>query len=302
MKKSQYLTVYLLLSFLIISSAHGQDLKFAALAGRKVTTTVENSSHPVIIGGDGGAGNNPSAGSGPGKTEKAIWETTFSDKTSTPITASKKLKRIIFSVPGPQGLDKYDSDNTFESTDGAEGWVKNFVQVLGKPSVRNLIADSGNGKIPAAGSNTDNVWNNDLPVYDPSLYWNGLTVDVPASLKTEKNAEWKTDFTLNYGTVQNEFTIVEVNNDNIKIKLRSKVIFNDSDKGSINAEGAPAGISLGLQKKQKTFEGTVSVDRKSMLLLSGTFQIETVSVLNINGSGSEQKSYSTTVISNSIGK
>jgi hypothetical protein len=65
------------------------------------------------------------------------------------------------------------------------------------------------------------------------------------------------------------------------------MIFNGADKGRLNANDALPGISLGLKKKEKTFEGVVSVDTHSMLILSGAFQIETVSVLNVNGSGSE---------------
>jgi len=302
MKKSLILTIYCSL-ILNVFIAHSQDHQLTVMAGSKVTSTIENISHPIVIGDDSGTGNNHANASGPGKTEKGIWETTFSENGSIPVSASKKLKRIIFTVNGPEGLEKYDSDNSFESTNGAEGWVKKFIQIIGKPSVRTLTEPGGaDDKKNAAISKTDNVWNSDLPTYDPSLFWNGLTIAIPATLKLEKNAEWNIEFALDNGTVRNDFIIIDISKDNLKVKIKSKVIFNGIDKGSLNANGAPAGISLGLQKKEKTFEGVVSVDPKSMLILSGAFQIETVSVLNINGSGSEQKAYSTTIISNSVSK
>jgi hypothetical protein len=291
MKKNPIL-ITVVLSLLIVSSAYAQNDQLASLAGKKITTIIENSSTPVAISEDGSV--NPSAASGPAKKEKTIWETTL-DK-SAPMTASKKLKRIIFSVPGPEGIEKYDSDNSFESTDGAEDWVKKFVQVLGKPSTRKLVSDN----TPPSNAKTDNAWNSDLPPYDPSLYWNGLTIERPATVKIEKNERWETNYNLSYGNVQNQFTILETYGDSIKISIKSKILFNDSNKGSLNANGAPAGMSLGLQKKQTTYEGSVTVDRKSMLILSGMFQIEAISVLNINGSGTDRKSYSSSRFWNTV--
>ncbi len=287
-----YILILLCGAFL---SAQAQNFKFDGLAGKKVISVIENISTPITTVGDSGAGGNQPAISGPAKTEKATWETTFSATNAT-----KKLKRITFSVLGPGGLEKYDSDNSFESTDGAENWVKKFIKIIGKPSVRNLETGGPNSKPSADGDNTDNVWNADLPPYEPSLYWNGLVVQFP--LKLEKNITWKTELKLAYGVVQNEYTIVETSTDSLKIKMQCKVIYNDTDKGTLNANGAPAGMSFGLQRKQRTFDGFIFIDRRSMLILKGTFQIETVSVLNINGSGSEKKAYSTTTITNSITK
>ncbi|MDN5285383.1 MAG: hypothetical protein JWR38_1657 [Mucilaginibacter sp.] len=303
--KHTLLLAFLLMSFLSsFAQSASTKSELASLAGYKVTSTIENKtvgSTPIAVDGSQTAVSTQPTGYSPSKTEKLTWETVFENKTEATITATKKLKRIIFILDRPFGILKYDSDNSFESSDGSERLVKKFTDQLGVPSTRTINGkDNVDEKASAVTSKTDILWNNNLPIYDASFYWNGLNITLPPHLKPEQNASWKTKIELNDKTVENEFVITKADLANLVIAIKSKEVYKGATT-SLNAEGAPSGISLGLNTKQKTFDGTITVDAKTMFILSGTLKTETISDLSINGGGpSERKSYSITTITTSI--
>lgn len=302
MKKNLLLIIFILSIKFCFSQSLNHPLNISQLNGKKVTAVIENKTvGSTEISSDGQLSQNaPATANGPSKTEKLTWEIAFDSKSAQEIGASKKLKRINFILDRPFGILKYDSENSFESTEGSERLVKKFTDQLGVATTHtSQINDQmfeNDGK-PA--SKTDLLWNNNLPVYDGNLYWNGLIFTLPSAVKAEKGANWTSTLTLPNRTVETLFTITDYNAKTLTITLKSKEIVKAAQKG-LSAEGAPAGMSLGLTPKQKAFDGTLTIDTSTGLVLSGKFQIETTSELAINGEQAEKKSYSITTLSNSI--
>ncbi|TWJ01441.1 hypothetical protein JN11_01592 [Mucilaginibacter frigoritolerans] len=296
------LTFVVLLMWSLLSFAQNQvfNPNLNTLGGNKITSVIESTSHassPIAVGDRPADAGQPKASSGPVKNVKATWETVVEKTSDNGFTVSKKLKRIQLAVDGPVGLEKYDSDNTFESTDGTQNWVKSYVDVLDKKSTHTVPAT---GEATAI-NKTDKVWNNDLPVYESSFYWNGLILNPPASIKIEKDAHWNEVVELNDRTIQTEFIVANINGNSFSISIKSTELYKKQNN-QLNAQGAPDGLMLGLKKRQKTFEGALQIDAKSMLILNGTFKTETISDLSVNGDTSESKTYSTITITNTIEK
>ncbi len=298
MKKKPVFSVFLIIFLVYAFKTKAQNPKINILPGSRIITTIENTSHfsKISIGGEQESGNDQS--NEPGSKEKTIWETTFNENKLGVISASKTLKRIIYTMDGPQGLEKYDSENTFESTNGTEGWIKELIQVLNKPSVHLLLDSVGTNNKNNAALKTDITWNYNIPVYEPSKFWNGLTIEIPSFIKIENNSEWNTEFPIDNGLVQNKFSISEVNSTSFKVKIKSKLTYKKGNENTLTANGAPSSFAFSTEKKEKTFDGEVLVDAKLMLILKGSFQIEIISILKLNGNETPQKGHSTTTISN----
>jgi len=298
MKTTLTFVVLLMWSLLSFSQNQVFNPNLNTLGGNKITSVIENTSHasnPIAVGDRPADAGQPAASSGPAKNVKATWETVVEKKSDNVFTVSKKLKRIQLAVDGPVGLEKYDSENTFESTDGTQNWVKSYVDVLDKKSIH-IVPVTGE----AAGINkTDKVWNTDLPVYEGSYYWNGLILNPPASIKIEKDTHWNEVVELNDRTIQTEFIVLNIGGNRFSVSVKSTELYKKQN-GQLNAQGAPDGLMLGLKKKQKTFEGVLQVEAQSLLILNGTLKAETISELSVNGDTSESKTYSNITITNTI--
>jgi hypothetical protein len=301
MKKVSLLFIGLLSVVNLFAQSGINQPNIGELKGRKITSIVENKTvGSTAISMDGSKTDAPAQGTGPSKTEKLTWEIVFENKNAGTFSASKKLKRINFILDRPFGILKYDSDNSFESTDGSERLVKKFTDQLGNVSTHVLsVKDNTYEKDLAVTSKTDLLWNSNLPVYDANLYWNGLLLILPSSVKLEKGATWKSSVTLPDRSIENLFVVTHFDLNSAQITIKSKEVYTSEQK-SLNAEGAPSGMSLGLKTKQKTFDGTININIKTGLITEGKFQTETISDLSLNGEASERKSYSITNISNTL--
>ena len=298
MKTSSLAIIFTIVLFSTVCFGQVKKQSFDQLAGRMINSVVQNqteSGTPVQVGNDQVSADIASAASSSNKIEKLVWLTTIKEKQTKELEASKELKRIIFILNRPFGKLNYDSDNAFESTDGSERLVKNFTNVLNKPSLKII------GEVkPASNDKVNLLWNKNLPVFDSSLYWDGLVFTTPFPAKLEKDVTWNTTLELNDRTVQNMFKILEIDQDKIKVSLNSKEVLKEVTAKSLNTDGSPVPVALGMNAKRKEFTGSFVVDRKNMLISTGTFKIQTVSNLSFNGSDSERTSFSTTTINNTI--
>jgi hypothetical protein len=304
MKRKLLYATNLVVFLFFISSAKSQITKpnFEGYKGHKLISVIENKTDngsQISVDGSQKADHNQSIGNSSSKTEILTWETKFDKKTSNQIGVEKKLKRAILILDRPFGVLKYDSDNSFESTDGSERLVKKFTDVLNKSSVM-FIEEHKTADTTPNVSKVNKLWNSELPVYESDMYWNGLIFNVGLPAKIALNNSWNTSMELNDRKIENTFTILKIDGDDLTVSLKSKETYKDNASKSVNAEGAPAGISLGLSKKQKTYDGVFYVNAKTMFILSGVFKLETISGLSLNGGSSERKSFSTTKFTNSF--
>ena len=295
----------LLLAVLLSSSVvYGQEIK--SFLGRKITTVIESKGSggaPIVLGagGDHKTDNQPGP---PSSTTagKYSWVTTFGQEKNGQVEVSKTLKRIVYISDNPFRPIKYDSDNTFESSDEGEKAVKAYVNVLNKPSVKNISYNSSTALNSYLNmSKTDTIWNRSLPIYDTTLYWNCLLFTPAAHKKLEKNLSWDTEVQLKDKTVKNTYNIEDLNPDNIIVKITSKSVYKNKRQTN-NLTGLPAGLSMGLTEKATNFEGTLLIDPKTLFVKSATFQVVKISELAFNGDVAEQKGISDITITNTISK
>jgi len=290
---------------IIVIKANAQqtaDSCLELLNHRKIKSTIEVESQGSVIS-VGNSDKRPNL-PGPAKIDRYTWLFTI-DKKEDEYLVKKELSRVEVSASGPVGDIKYDSDNTFESTDDAESMVRSYLPFIKKPyaatfSIKGIFVPSG-GK----NNKADSLYSISIPVLDTSAFFSGLIFAPNKSLNLADGESWIDSIITTRRVVMTEYTVKKSGDKNITIRFQSSQTFlkqTASQATARNADGSPAALNLNISSVvlSKAHNGEMTVDKATHLITYLTAEITIDLIRSFNGQSSPAKIRSTLAIKNSI--
>lgn len=215
---------------------------------------------------------------------------TFSEKQpGDEIFVKRSFDRIQTSIPGPVGVEEYDSNNPFEEGEGAKGFVHSYLPYLKKNIKDTIFVNIYNDFLPGKNSGNEAFekwWSEGLPVLDTVKLISGIyfTKIMPVSLSA--GTSWTDSISTPTYTVTTKYTMVKKENNKIFLLLNSTQVFG-ANKTVASSDNKVAGsISLTSSIKSKQFYGEIVME--STTLFIDSMQLKTITESSIELNGSEQ--------------
>jgi hypothetical protein len=265
------LKINILLLFCFASNAQSQLPFNNKYAGKKVTTIIEYQGKPDVIATDKDGTVESMSSDEYAKKDRQTW-TSGIEIINGQTILTRTLERLEVTAPGPSGIERYDSDNVAESTDGAEAFVTSKLKSL-KKTVTYTSGKAGWKTEDAFSNEIESIWNDNLPVIGrdgtlQSIYFSPILPD-----KMNEGFSWKETILISNSEIENTYTIENKTERMLTIHLLSKQVYSNktqidpSQKGNIRT-GA---IQFMSSKKKptmisKNFNGRMLVDQTNSLI------------------------------------
>jgi len=277
-KLSQSLLLTFCMLFLIQSAAaQSQQIPYNAYYGKTIKTSIEYKSRPKVITTSPNGVSESTLPDSHAKIDKQTWSTTISNTKGQP-KMTRELNRLEVTAPGPLGIEKYDSANTFESTDGAEVFVTSKLKALRKKM--NYQLAGGEWKAEPVADDIQKTWTDNLPVMGKGDAIRGLFFNASLPKTLANKSSWKETITLPDSEVENTYTITGIDKNSIIINLESHQKFKDTSKinsfsfGGVRGNANQStGNRMGSVDLSKSYEGTIVVDPATLLISKMDFTI-----------------------------
>lgn len=290
----------IIILFLLSTMSYAQTKQFSLMnvKDRNIITSMEYISHFSVaaIGGNIPANIDKNMA----RIDDLQWKTAVTPSANG-FKLAKQLQKIKTVFPGPTGKMIYNSENTFESTEGSEILVKNPLAILKKPFSYTF---STNGQSADSLNKGEKIWLTNLPVLDSKMQMlSGLffTAKIPENLK--KGDSWTDSIKTEDYIVANYYTVNNIQGSDLLLTLSNKQINLKNNvsqavlSGSVNV---PTGVSLGITKKAKSYSGQIKVNSQTRLISSMDLSVETESVNTMNSNNTPSKGNASLKVENHI--
>lgn len=271
-KLSRSLLVNFFILFLIQgAAAQSQQISYNSFYGKTIMTNIEYKSRPrVITTGPNGVSESTQTDAH-AKIDKQTWFSVISNAKGQ-LKMTRELTRLEVMAPGPLGMEKYDSANTFESTDGAEAFVTSKLKALKKKVAYQLNGNQWKAEMVAI-DDLEKVWSDNFPIIGKENAINGIFFNASLPKALVNRSSWKETITLSDSEVENTYTITEIDKSSITISLVSHQKFNNTSKVNLFSYGSikgspsqPMANRMGSIDVSKSYEGTIIIDVGTLLI------------------------------------
>ncbi|MBC8988417.1 hypothetical protein H9X96_21920 [Pedobacter sp. N36a] len=299
LKNPILIRVFLLLVLPISLKAQSTKIPYEKYAGKVITTTAAFKTTPLVIVQGGGSAPEAMQSSDFVKKDKQTWSTSFSQRNNE-LSLLRELKRIEVTAPGPSGPMKYDSDNTFESTDGAERLVNNKLKIL-KKKVSYHSKSSEWETNDALKEDIENIWEDNFPTLGKEGIVQGLFFSSILPKNTTPGTTWEETIVRPEAEITNTYTIEGKEGNHLTLKLVSKQVF--LNKNKLNTftlkpiQGKPIQPlpqKMGSTTNAKKYEGKIVLDPATMFILKMDLAVTTETNM-INGNTSTPRTRNATL-------
>lgn len=292
--------VFLLLVLPISLKAQSTKIPYEKYVGKVITTTAAFKTTPLVI--VQGGGNTPEAPQSSDfvKKDKQTWSTSILQKKNE-LNLLRELKRIEVSAPGPSGSMKYDSDNTFESTDGAERLVNNKLKIL-KKKISYHSKSSEWESNEALKDDIENIWVDNFPTLGKEGVIQGLFFSSILPKNTKQGTTWEETIVRPESEITNTYTIEGKEGSQLTLKLVSKQIFLNKNKLNTftlkpiqGTPNQPLPQRMGSTTNAKKYEGQIVIDPATMFISKMDLAVTTETNM-INGNTSTPRTRNATLL------